>query len=88
MKRLDLALARFIATLENLETGAAERLSAAAESGKTAAEAARVEAERDRLLARIGSLEEDSRFLAGLTEEVENRLDGAISEIREVLGRN
>ena len=44
--------------------------------------------ERARLVARIAGLEAESRNLAGLTEEVEDRLDGAISEIREVLGRN
>jgi hypothetical protein len=40
------------------------------------------------MCARIGELEEESRALAGLTGEVEERLDGAIAEIREVLSRN
>ena len=40
------------------------------------------------LAARVATLEEEARALAGLTEEVEDRLDGAIAEIREVLGRN
>lgn len=43
--------------------------------------------ERDGLLARIAALEEESRVLADISEEVENRLDGAIAEIRTALGR-
>ena len=43
--------------------------------------------ERERLLARIAELEEESRVLADISEEVENRLDGAIAEIRSALGR-
>jgi len=43
--------------------------------------------ERDRLVARIAELEEESRVLADISEEVENRLDGAIAEIRTALGR-
>jgi len=43
--------------------------------------------ERERLLARISELEEENRALAGVTEEVEGRLDGAISDIRSALGR-
>ena len=43
--------------------------------------------ERDQLLGRIAELEEESRVLADISEEVENRLDGAIAEIRTALGR-
>jgi hypothetical protein len=43
--------------------------------------------ERDSLLARIAELEDESRALASVTEEVEGRLDGAIVEIRAALGR-
>jgi hypothetical protein len=52
------------------------------------AEISLLRAERERMCARIGELEEESRALAGLTGEVEERLDGAIAEIREVLSRN
>jgi hypothetical protein len=38
-------------------------------------------------LARIAELEDENRALAGITEEVEGRLDGAIGEIRAALGR-
>ena len=41
-----------------------------------------------RSIARIAALEEETRVLAGLTEEVEDRLDDAIAEIREVLAHN
>jgi hypothetical protein len=52
------------------------------------AELAALRREREHLLGRITALEEESSSLAGLTEAVENRLDGAIAEIRSVLGRN
>jgi hypothetical protein len=44
--------------------------------------------ERDRLLSRISALEQESTSLAGLTQAVESRLDGAIAEIRAALGRS
>jgi len=43
---------------------------------------------RSRLIARVATLEEEARSLASLTAEVDDRLDGAIAEIREVLARN
>jgi predicted nucleic acid-binding Zn-ribbon protein len=88
MSRLDDALARFGAALDRLEASAEQRVARSRESDGAAAELSLVKAERERLVARIAGLEEESRNLAGLTEDVEDRLDGAISEIREVLGRN
>jgi predicted nucleic acid-binding Zn-ribbon protein len=88
MKRLDTAMARFTSALETLETSVGERLAEAREAMNSMTELAILKAERERLYARIAALEEDSRLLAGLTEEVEDRLDGAIAEIREVLGQN
>ena len=88
MSRLDAALARFSAALDRLDTAAEERLVRAQEAIGAEAELRLVTEERDRLTARVANLEEESRALAGLTEEVEDRLDGAIAEIREVLGRN
>lgn len=81
MNKLDTAMKRFSAALEALQARIAERIDA---------ERARADAdpERERLLARIAALEEESRDLAGLSEEVEVRLDGAIAEIRSVLDRN
>ncbi|HXJ00588.1 MAG TPA: DUF4164 family protein [Micropepsaceae bacterium] len=86
MSRLDDALARFGEALDRLEEMAEQRTQAARESESTTTELRLLKDERERLVARIAGLEEESRLLAGLTEEVEGRLDGAIAEIREVLG--
>ncbi|HYM18286.1 MAG TPA: DUF4164 family protein [Micropepsaceae bacterium] len=87
MKRLDAAVAHLNAALDKLEASADERLSRV-KSDSSAAELALLKEERERLLARIAALEEETRTLAGLTEEVEDRLEGAIAEIRGVLARN
>ena len=86
MERLEAALARFSAALESLEKSVAERSKSPREGD--AAELAGLRRERERLLSRVTALEEESSSLAGLTEAVETRLDGAIAEIRSVLGRN
>jgi len=88
MSRLDAALARFSAALDRLDSAAEERLARAYEAIGAEAELRILKDERVRLVARVASLEEEGRALAGLTEEVEDRLDGAIAEIREVMGRN
>ena len=88
MSRLDDALGRFGAALDRLEAAADARLAETNAPGGMGAELRALKEERARLVARIAGLEAESRTLAGLTEEVEDRLDGAISEIREVLGRN
>lgn len=81
MSRLDAAMKRFSQALDELRT----RLDARLENGKAQVESS---PEREALLARIAALEEESRDLAGFSEEVEVRLDGAIAEIRSVLDRN
>jgi hypothetical protein len=88
MTRLDDALARFSAALDRLESRVEEANLRAQEVGDSPAEISLLRAERERMCIRIGELEEESRALAGLTGEVEERLDGAIAEIREVLSRN
>jgi len=88
MSRLDAALARFSAALDRLDAAAEERLVRARDTVGMEAELRLLTEERDQLLVRVASLEEEARALAGITEEVEDRLDGAIAEIREVLGRN
>ena len=87
MERLEAALARFSAALESLETSIAER-SRSGREGDPTGEVAALLRERDHLLRRVTAREEESSSLAGLTEAVETRLDGAIAEIRSVLGRN
>ena len=88
MTRLDDALARFSAALERLEIRVEEGDVRAQAGADSLSELSLLKAERERMLARIAELEEESRALAGLTGVVEDRLDGAIAEIREVLGRN
>jgi hypothetical protein len=87
MTRLDAAAARLKKALDTLEDAAASlnaRIGAAEDVMKKTAALGQ---EREVLLARVASLEDDSRVLSGLTEEVEARLDGAIGEIRVALGR-
>jgi hypothetical protein len=86
VNRLNAALLRLNAALVALETGLTGRPGNGAETSSE--EVAELKAECSRLASRVASLEEDARYLAGLSEEVENRLDGAISEIRDTLGRN
>ena len=87
MNRLETAIARLDEALRHLEDTAETRLRAARDAVSTTAEVELLQAERERLSARVTALEDESRMLAGLSEEVEDRLDGAIAEIREVLGR-
>ena len=84
MSRLDDALARLATALDRLDAGIGEKHSREAEL----AELDELKDERERLIARVATLEEEARNLASLTEEVDDRLDGAIAEIREVLARN
>lgn len=87
MSRLELAQKRFQAALEILENTAGsvgESLDGAAKLPERVAE---LEMEREQLLARVAELEEEVATLSGLTEEVEGRLDGAITEIRTALAR-
>ena len=87
MGTLETAAARLNAALDSLETKALALATAPKEASEAKSKAAQLTEERDRLLARITELEEESRSLAGVTEEVEGRLDGAIAEIRAALGR-
>jgi chromosome segregation ATPase len=84
MTRLEAATEQLSAALEAVAAPLAE---ARDRAERDAAEIARLRDERERLLARIAELEEEGRALAGITQEVEDRLDGAIAEIRGALGR-
>lgn len=81
MSKLDAAAAKLMAALDALEAVAAPLADARSERN------AGLIAERDNLLARVAELEDESRSLAVVTEEVEERLDTAITEIRTALGR-
>jgi chromosome segregation ATPase len=87
MSRLDIAVQRFDAALAALETRTAPLAGLKAAAADAKAKVAELDEERERLLTRIAELEEENRALAGITEEVEGRLDGAIGEIRAALGR-
>jgi hypothetical protein len=88
MTKLAQAQMRFSAALDALdkvidESGVAMRLGSKLKMEMTA-----LKSERETLYSRITALEEETRVLAGLTEEVEDRLDDAIAEIRDVLAHN
>ncbi len=87
MSRLDDAVQRFDAALAALESQTAPLAGLGQAAADSMTRLAALHEERDRLLARIAELEDENRALAGVTQEVEGRLDGAIGEIRAALGR-
>ena len=87
MAKLDAAAAALKAALDKLEAEAKAMVELRAQAGRDAEDLARMSAEREHLLARIAELEDENRSLAGITEEVEGKLDGAIAEIRAALSR-
>ncbi|HUO88556.1 MAG TPA: DUF4164 family protein [Rhizomicrobium sp.] len=84
---MDDAVQRFDAALAALEEKAESLRNQRDALADSRAKVAELSEERERLLTRIADLEEENRSLAGITEEVETRLDGAIGEIRAALGR-
>ena len=80
MSKLETAMARLMAALDALEKTAAPLAEDRAKLGE-------LNRERETLLARLAEVEEESRSLASTNEEIENRLDSAIGEIRAALGR-
>lgn len=87
MSRLELAAYRLAKALDALEMAALPLAKARESAAAAEAKIVALDAERDDLLTRMATLEEQARSLSGLTEEVEDRLDGAIAEIRAALGR-
>jgi chromosome segregation ATPase len=87
MAKLEAAASALKAALDKLETETVALAQVRAQGAKDAAEVARLGAERERLLARVAELEDENRSLAGVTEDVEGKLDGAIAEIRAALSR-
>jgi chromosome segregation ATPase len=80
MSKLETAMARLTAALDALEKAAAPLADDRAKLGE-------LNRERETLLARLAEAEEESRSLTSTNEEIENRLDSAIGEIRAALGR-
>ena len=87
MDRLKIAAERLTNAMNALDETLVPLAKARDDAQDARARLAATNEERDRLLARIAELEEESRALADISEEVENRLDGAIAEIRTALGR-
>jgi hypothetical protein len=88
MSRLELAADRLKTALDGLDRALAVQKTGAAVATKLQGRVAELEAERERLLLKVAALEEDVSALAGVTEDVEERLDGAIGEIRAALARS
>jgi chromosome segregation ATPase len=80
MSKLETAVVRLTAALDALEKATAPLAEDRAKLGE-------LNRERERLLARLAEMEEEGRSLASTNEEIENRLDSAIGEIRAALGR-
>jgi predicted nucleic acid-binding Zn-ribbon protein len=87
MDRLKIAAERLTNALNALDETLVPLAKARDDAQDVRARLAASNEERDGLLGRIAELEEESRVLADISEEVENRLDGAIAEIRTALGR-
>jgi predicted nucleic acid-binding Zn-ribbon protein len=87
MDALTAAAERLAAAIERLEHSLKPQEEAQKRHARDAAEIASLTHERETLLARIADLEEETRSLASVNEEVEGRLDGAIADIRAALGR-
>jgi chromosome segregation ATPase len=87
MSRLDIAAKHLEEVLSALEEAAGPLLLARSEVTDAKVRLAELTLEREQLLARIAELEEENRALSGIAGEVEERLDGAIGEIRAALGR-
>lgn len=87
MAGLDQMAAELAGALDRLETLALPLAEARRRAAADAAEIERLTREREELLARIAKLEEEARALSGVSDEVEGRLDDAITEIRAALAR-
>lgn len=87
MSRLELAADRLKTALEALESRAPGHGALAEHSDGLDRRVAELESERERLLMQVAALEDELAALSGVTEEVEERLDGAIGEIRAALAR-
>jgi predicted nucleic acid-binding Zn-ribbon protein len=87
MSRLALASERFNAALDSLVQAFEPLLEVRKSSRYADGRVATLNEEREKLLVRIAELEDEARALSGTTEEVENRLDSAVAEIRSALGR-
>ena len=87
MAELDRMAAQLNAALDRLEQSATPLVEARARAARDKAEIDALKQERERLQARIALLEGEAKKLAGVTNQVEGRLDAAITEIRTALAQ-
>jgi predicted nucleic acid-binding Zn-ribbon protein len=87
MDALTAAADRLAMAIDRLENSLKPQEEAQKRHARDTAEIASLTHERETLLTRIADLEEETRSLASVNEEVEGRLDGAIADIRAALGR-
>ena len=87
MAELDQMTAQLTAALDRLEAEVLPLAEARARAARDAAEIESLKHEREQLLARIAELEDETRAISSVTDEVEGRLDEAITEIRAALAR-
>jgi chromosome segregation ATPase len=88
MSRLELAADRLKTALNSLDKALAAGQARATDAAKLQGRVAELEAERERLLLQVAALEDEMSALSGVTEDVGERLDGAIGEIRAALARS
>jgi chromosome segregation ATPase len=87
MAELDQMAAQLMAALDRLESLTVPLAEVRARAEQNATEIEVLKREREQLLSRVAELEEEARAIVGVTDEVEGRLDEAISEIRAALAR-
>lgn len=87
MAEFDVMAAQLMAALDRLEELALPLAEARARALRDAAEIECLKQECEQLRARVAELEEEAHALEGVTDEVEGRLDDAITEIRAALAR-
>jgi chromosome segregation ATPase len=88
MSRLELAADRLKTALDGLDRALAAQATGTADATRLQGRVAELEAEREQLLLKVAALEDEVNALSGITEDVEERLDGAIGEIRAALARS
>ena len=87
MSKLVAAAERLKSALDRLEGLAAPLVERAGRADAQAARIAELSTENENLVERMASLEDDTRSVVAMNEEVGSRLDTAIGEIRAALAR-
>ena len=87
MSRLDTAMGTFSKALEELERTVNRNLQRHAAAEGLERELAALRQDRARLAQELDSVKSEAKALEGVTDEVSDRLDTAIRDIRSVLGQ-